>query len=241
MIRVFRPIPVERLKLLVFDLDGTLIDSTQDLCNSVNAALAEVNLGPLPDPAIVGFVGNGAPLLMRRSLAMAANGALDAVDEDRFAKAYAFFLQYYRDHKLDFTYAYEGVLDSLRALRELHDAPGGASRIMAVLTNKPVGPARGICEGLGMADYFLHVYGGNSFPVKKPDPFGLRSLMEETGARPEQTVMIGDSHIDVETARNAGAWSVGCTFGFGPHTLIATPPDVLVDSAAEWTQVLTPA
>jgi phosphoglycolate phosphatase len=241
MIRVFRPIPVERLRLLVFDLDGTLIDSAQDLCNSVNAALKEINLAPLPDPAIAGFVGNGVPLLIRRSLAMAGNVVLDAVNEDLFAKAHAFFLQYYREHKLDFTYAYEGVLDSLKALRELHDAPGGPSRIMAVLTNKPVGAARGICEGLGMADYFLHIYGGNSFPVKKPEPFGLRSLMEETGARPEETVMIGDSQVDVQTARNAGAWSIGCTFGFGPQTLVATPPDVLVDSAAEWTHALTPA
>ncbi len=227
--------------MLVFDLDGTLIDSAQDLCNSVNATLKEFNLAPLPDPAIAGFVGNGAPLLMRRSLAFASNVAIDAVDEDLFTKAYAFFLQYYREHKLDFTYAYEGVLDALKALHELHDSPGGPARIMAVLTNKPVNPARGICEGLGLADYFLHIYGGNSFPVKKPDPFGLRLLMEETGARPDETVMIGDSQVDVETARNAGAWSVGCTFGFGPQTLIATPPDVLVDSAAEWTRALSPA
>ena len=91
MIRVFRPIPVERLKLLVFDLDGTLIDSAQDLCNSVNAALGECNLRPLPDPAIAGFVGNGAPMLMRRSLALAGNIDPGNVSEDTFAKAYAFF------------------------------------------------------------------------------------------------------------------------------------------------------
>ena len=241
MIRVLRPIPVERLKLLVFDLDGTLIDSAQDLCNSVNAALKECNLGPLPDPAIAGFVGNGAPMLMRRSLALAGNIDLGKVSEDTFAKAYAFFLQYYREHKLDFTYAYEGVLDALKALHELHDAPGGPLRTMAVLTNKPVRPARGICEGLGLADYFLHIYGGDSFPLKKPDPLGLRSLMEETGAAPDETVMIGDSKVDVETARNAGAWSVGCAFGFGPQNILDTPPDVLVDSAAEWTQALVPA
>ena len=241
MIRVLRPIPVESLKLLVFDLDGTLIDSAQDLCNSVNAALKEFDLGPLPDQAIAGFVGNGAPMLMRRALAMAGNLSLDKVDEDLFARAYAFFLQYYREHKLDFTCAYEGVLDALKALHQLHDAPGGPARTMAVLTNKPVRPARGICEGLGLADYFLHIYGGDSFPVKKPDPLGLRSLMEETGASPEQTVMIGDSQVDVETARNAGAWSLGCSFGFGPQTLAETPPDVLVDSAAEWTRALTPA
>ncbi len=241
MIRVFRPIPVECLKLLVFDLDGTLIDSAQDLCNSVNAALGEFGLGVLPEPAIAGFVGNGAPLLMRRSLALASNILPGEVNEDLFSKAYAFFLQYYREHKLDFTYAYEGVLEALKALHEIHDAPGGRSRTMAVLTNKPVRPARGICEGLGLAGYFIHIYGGDSFPQKKPDPFGLRSLMDETGATPDQTVMIGDSRVDVETARNAGAWALGCTFGFGPQNLMQTPPDVLVDSAAEWTRALNPA
>jgi len=241
MIRIFRPIPVERLKLLVFDLDGTLIDSAQDLCNSVNAALNDVGYGPLPDPLIAGFVGNGAPMLMRRSLALATGVQPDTVNEEQLARAYQFFLQYYREHKLDFTYAYEGVLDALKALHELHDAPPGPSRIMAVLTNKPVRPARGICEGLGLAGYFIHIYGGDSFPVKKPDPLGLRSLMEETGSSPEQTLMIGDSKVDVQTARNAGAWSLGCAFGFGPQNLMDTPPDVLVDSAAEWTQALGPA
>ncbi len=164
----------------------------------------------------------------------------EAVDEELFQKAYAFFLQYYRDHKLDFTYAYEGVLEALKALKQLHDQPG-VKRVMAVLTNKPVRPARGICEGLGMADYFLHIYGGDSFPLKKPDPLGLRSLMEETGATPEETVMIGDSRVDMQTARNAGAWALGCAFGFGPQNLMEVPPDVVVDSAAEWMQALTPA
>jgi phosphoglycolate phosphatase len=238
MIRVLRSIPVAQLKLLVFDLDGTLIDSAQDLCNSVNAALTEFGLGPLPDPTIAGFVGNGAPLLIRRALALASKIPIEQVGEDLFKNAYAFFLQYYREHKLDFTYAYEGVLDALKALDQLHQAPGNPARAMAVLTNKPVRPARGICEGLGMAEFFLHIYGGDSFAAKKPDPVGLRSLMEETGAAPEETLMIGDSKVDVQTARNAGAWSLGCAFGFGPQNLLETPPDILVDSAAEWTQVL---
>ena len=105
MIQVFRTIPVERIKLLVFDLDGTLIDSAQDLCNSVNETLKAFDYEPLPDPAIAGFVGNGAPMLMRRSLALAGNLSPGEVDEELFDKAYAFFLQYYREHKLDFTYA----------------------------------------------------------------------------------------------------------------------------------------
>ena len=241
MIRVFRPIPVERLRLLVFDLDGTLIDSAQDLCNSVNATLKHFRRGPLPDPQIASFVGNGVQVLVRRSMAAADNSAPERLDEELLAEALSFFVGYYREHKLDFTYAYDGVVEALAALRSLHDAPGGLARKMAVLTNKPVNPARGICAGLGLADYFLHIYGGNSFPTKKPDPLGLRSLMEETGAAPEETVMIGDSTVDVETARNAGVWSLGCDFGFGPRNLMENPPDVLVDTPAEWTAALTPA
>lgn len=241
MIQVFRPVPIEKLKLLVFDLDGTLIDSAQDLCNSVNAALGHVGRAPLPDPLIASFVGNGAPMLMRRALGSADGVAPEQVEAELQARAYAFFLDYYRTHKLDFTYAYEGVLEALKALRELHDVHGGAPRTMAVLTNKPVRPAKGICEGLGLADYFLHIYGGDSFAMKKPDPMGLRSLMEETGATPEETVMIGDSRVDVQTARNAGVWSIGCQFGFGQATLEETPPDILVDAARDWTTVLSAA
>ncbi len=246
MVHIFRPIPVERLKLLVFDLDGTLIDSAQDLCNSVNETLKAFAYEPLPDPAIASFVGNGAPMLVRRSLAVASNHRPEDVDEELFANAYQFFLKYYREHKLDFTYAYEGVLEALKALKTLHEAPSGRTLAMAVLTNKPVRPARGICEGLGLASYFREIYGGDSFAAKKPDPTGLRKLMEETGAQPEETAMIGDSQVDVLTARNAGAWAVGCAFGFGPQTLETqifgeTPPDVLVDTAADWTEALTPA
>jgi phosphoglycolate phosphatase len=163
---------------------------------------------------------------------------VEQVDEDLQARTYEFFLDYYRVHKLDFTYTYEGVLESLKALRTLHDVHGGAQRTMAVLTNKPVRPAQGICEGLGMAGYFLHIYGGNSFKTKKPDPEGLRLLMHEVGARPEETVMIGDSKVDVQTARNAGVWSIGCAFGFGPQNLMENPPDILVDSASDWTGAL---
>jgi len=238
MVRVLSPLPVERLKLLVFDLDGTLIDSAQDLCNSVNAALLEFGRPQLEDPAIASFVGNGAQMLMRRSLAMADGIAPEALAEEQLKPAFDFFLRYYREHKLDFTYAYEGVLEALTALKALHDAPGEPRRQMAVLTNKPVRPARGICEGLGMADFFFRIYGGDSFEIKKPDPTGLRALMEEAGVQPDETLMIGDSQVDVQTARNAGAWALGCAFGFGPQNLMNVPPNVVVDRASEWTQLL---
>ena len=238
MVRVLHPLPAEQLRLLVFDLDGTLIDSAQDLCTSVNATLVQFGRAPLPDEAIASFIGNGAMMLVRR--AFAAAGGLVA-GEDLPVEAYPWFLDYYREHKLDYTYAYEGVLEALAALRELHDAPGGPGRAMAVLTNKPVRPAREICAALGLAPYFLSIYGGNSFATKKPNPEGLLALMSEAGAKPEETVMIGDSQVDVETARNAGAWCIGCTFGLAPGSLAANPPDVIVDSPADWTAALSQA
>jgi len=238
MIRVLRPVPFEQIRLIVFDLDGTLIDSARDLCNSVNAALEHMGRPHLPDHIIAGFVGNGAPMLVRRSLAVENGVSPDEVHDEELATAYNFFLAHYREHKLDFTYAYNGVLDSLAALGH---PLNGSPRLMAVLTNKPVRPARAICEGLGMGPAFFRIYGGDSFPLKKPDPMGLRTIMEEAGARPPETLMIGDSKVDVQTARNAGVWSLGCQFGFGPQNLMELLPDVIVDSASDWAAALDPA
>src|SRR5580658_5682209 len=185
MLQIFRPIPVDSLRLLVFDLDGTLIDSRQDLCNSVNATLEHFGLRALPDDVIASFIGDGAAMLIRRALAvpgeLPAGGPAPA--EAFFDEAFAFFLAYYRAHKLDYTTVYPGVLESLEALKTL---PGGTPRKMAVLTNKPVGPARAICDGLGLSPYFFSIYGGDSFPTKKPDPFGLQALMTESGATPAE-------------------------------------------------------
>jgi phosphoglycolate phosphatase len=234
MLRIFRPIPVDSLKLLVFDLDGTLIDSAKDLCNSVNAMLLHCRLEPLPDKQIASFIGDGVLMLVRRALGVEVGAE---IDEAFLNDAYEYFLSYYREHKLDFTYAYAGVLDALKAVGA---GPDGRKRTMAVLTNKPVRPARAICEALGLAPFFMSIYGGNSFATKKPDPAGMRALMSEAAATPEETVLIGDSEVDVQTARNAGAWSIGCTFGLAPHTLDATQPDVLVDSPLDWTEALSP-
>jgi phosphoglycolate phosphatase len=223
MFRTFRPIPAGSLRLLVFDLDGTLIDSGADLCASVNAMLRNFDRQPLPDAVISTYIGDGAARLVSRSLGDPDPAFLDS--------ALAYFLDYYREHKLDQTYVYPGVFASLDSLRF---EPGGAPRSMAVLTNKPVGASQAICDALGLSPYFFRIYGGNSFATKKPDPEGLLALLQEAGVTAQETLMIGDSDVDILTARNAGVWSMGCSYGLAPHTLVSMPPDCLVESPADW-------
>jgi phosphoglycolate phosphatase len=224
MFRTYRPIPAGSLRLLVFDLDGTLIDSGADLCASVNAMLRHFDRPPLPEKVISTYIGDGAARLVSRSLGEPPDAAfLDS--------ALAYFLDYYREHKLDQTYVYPGVFASLDSLRF---EPGGAVRSMAVLTNKPIGPSQAICDALGLSPYFFRIYGGNSFATKKPDPEGLLALLKEAGVSAQETLMIGDSNVDIRTARNAGVWSMGCAYGLAPQTLITEPPDCVVDSPAEW-------
>jgi phosphoglycolate phosphatase len=228
-VKVLRDIPATDLRLLVFDLDGTLIDSRADLAQSVNAMLRHFDRPALPQDVIASYIGDGAGMLVRR--------ALGDPDEEHFVhEALDFFLDFYRVHKLDHTYVYDGVMESLQRLQD--GWPVGQAPAMAVLTNKPVGASRDICDALGLAPFFFQIYGGNSFHTKKPDPHGLQVLMHEAGVAAHETLMIGDSDVDVLTARNGGAWALGCTFGLAPHSLVAAPPDILVDHAAEWPAAL---
>ena len=209
--------------LLVFDLDGTLIDSRIDLCNSINAMLTHLGKPELPHAVIASYIGDGATMLVRRAL---GDPEGDVHDQEFVDAALTYFLDYYREHKLDHTYVYPGVFAALDSLR--------TERSMAVLTNKPINPSLAICEALGLSPYFFRIYGGNSFTTKKPDPEGLLALMKEAGATAQETLMIGDSDVDILTARNAGVWSIGCAYGLSPHTLETVPPDCLVDSPADW-------
>ncbi|HEV2021542.1 MAG TPA: HAD-IA family hydrolase [Terriglobales bacterium] len=226
MLRTNRKIPAEHIRLLIFDLDGTLVDSRLDLANSVNAMLRHFERPELPCDVIASYIGDGAPMLVRLALG-------DPDDTRLMNDALAFFLAYYREHKLDHTTVYDGVKESLTAIRFSRNGGRALERTFAVLSNKPVHPSRAIVQALGLAEFFVQVYGGNSFPTKKPDPLGARTLLEEAGVEPEEAMIIGDSDIDVLTGRNAGLWTCGVSYGFAPHTLESAPPDVLVDSPAE--------
>jgi phosphoglycolate phosphatase len=187
--------------------------------HAVNATRAHMDMPPLENDTVASYVGNGAPVLIRRVLGGQAS-------EADVQEALEFFLEYYRDHKLDYTHLYPGVKESLARL----DSAGVK---LAVLTNKPERISRAIVEGLGVGDRFRQVYGGNSFDYKKPNPIGIEKLMEECGAARDRTMMIGDSSIDILTARNAQVKSCGVTYGFQPETLAEAKPDLLVDRIEE--------
>lgn len=209
------------IRLLIFDLDGTLVDSRRDLIDSVNATRICLGLSPLDDDTVSSYIGDGAPMLMRR--------ALPGFGDEDLARALAFFLAYYRQHKLDHTDFYPGVRGALEMFGD---------RTLAVLTNKPVRISREMLEQLGVAPRFRYVYGGNSFENKKPHPEGVLSILNDSGVRAEHAMMVGDSDVDIVTGRNAGIHTCGVSYGFKPHTFEQIPPDVLVHSLPELAELL---
>jgi phosphoglycolate phosphatase len=211
-------------KALVFDLDGTLIDSKKDLVLAVNATLRETGRQELPEDLVASYVGSGAPVLISRAL-----GATAAPEE--LQRALQFFLAHYEVHKLDYTREYPGVREALEKLRGVP---------MAVLTNKPVNISMRILQGLGLAEYFQAIYGGNSFATKKPDPLGVNHVLGELGVPAEQAAMVGDSEVDVQTARNAGMISAIVNFGFGRHDREKYPADVYLDQLDELVPIIEP-
>jgi phosphoglycolate phosphatase len=228
MLHLLNAIPAHSIRLIVFDLDGTLIDSRRDLTNSINAMLAEFGRPSLPEEIIATYIGDGVSMLVRRALG-------DPEDEPLVENALQHFLAHYREHKLDHTYVYPGVFESLAAMREM---PDGTPRKMAILTNKPVRPSIEICDGLALSPWMFRIYGGNSFGTKKPDPEGLNTIIRDAAVSPTETLMIGDSSVDILTARRAGAWVIGCRFGLSSQTVESIPSDCLVDAPSEWADAL---
>ena len=207
---------IASVRAFVFDLDGTLIDSKMDLVNSVNAMLRETGRAELPPDLIASYVGHGAPQLMASTL-----GPVSTETERR--EALAIFLKHYNQQKLNETRPYPGVVEGLQALADC-DVP------MAVLTNKPAQLSVEILDGLKLSRFFCSIYGGDSFSTKKPDPSGALAVLRALQVPPENSAMVGDSDVDIQTARNAAMVSVGVSYGFGQHDPENCPADVYVDS-----------
>lgn len=205
--------------LLIFDLDGTLIDSKKDLTISTNAVRQHFGMTPLDEETVGSYVGNGAAVLLRRALG-------PDVPEPLIGEALQYFLKFYRTHALEHTHLYAGM-------REALDELAAQGHTLGVLTNKPGKISVDIVAALGLGNKFSRVYGGDMLPAKKPDPAGILALMQESGAPATETVMIGDSSVDVQAARNAGVSSCGVLWGFQPETFRVCPPDVYVSSTGE--------
>jgi phosphoglycolate phosphatase len=210
------------VRALIFDLDGTLIDSKQDLIHSVNAMLSELGREQLAAATISGYIGHGAPQLVARVLG-------DGCSEEERQHALQFFLSYYEHHKMDTTQPYPGVGETLEQLARMP---------MAVLTNKPVRISVRILEQMGISKYFRVIYGGNSFETKKPDPQGATRILRDLDAEPREALLIGDSEVDVQTARNAGTLAAAVNYGFGVHDRGAYPADIYLDHFGELVTLL---
>jgi phosphoglycolate phosphatase len=203
--------------VLIFDLDGTLVDSKRDLTASVNHIRHQFDLPVLTEQEIARFIGDGALMLIRRAIGPKAT-------ESNVQSGLQMFLSYYRAHMLDCSTLYPGVRETIERLTDCK---------LAVLTNKPVHFSCAMLDGLGIYHHFAAVYGGNSFDHKKPDPVGIFQILSDTKGNRERTWMIGDSAVDVLTGRNAGVKTCGVTYGYATETFRDVPPDFVIDNFSD--------
>jgi len=211
------------IRLVVFDLDGTLIDSIGDIASSVNSALVERygDTGRLPMGAVRGFVGSGARTLIERCLESLGQPSADV--EPVFER----FLPIYESRLVETTLLYPGMREAL----DLMAATGGAQ--LAVLTNKPGSMSRMIVRALGLDGRFVGVIGGDDLRSRKPDPEGLLKLCATAGVAPSEAALVGDSAVDILTAKNAGALAVGVLWGYDREGVEREHPDVTLAHPAD--------
>ena len=209
------------IQLVVFDLDGTLIDSRRDLADATNALIAELGGKPLTVDAVAAMVGEGAAVLVRRALTAAG---LDPQTPGALER----FLAHYGERLTVHTRPYDGLIEALTVLRS-------EGRALAVLTNKPGRPSREILERLELAPFFSQMIGGDTAAGRKPDPAGLLTIVERANVAPSATVMVGDSPVDAETASRAGTVLCIARYGFGAPagSLVPRDGELAIDHPAE--------
>ncbi len=200
--------------MIVYDLDGTLVDTLQDITNAANYMLSQMRAAALAPDQVRRFVGRGMHQLIV--------DCLQTEDPGRIAEGMQIYRAYYREHLVDHSRLYPGVLAVLEYFQ---------TRTQAVISNKPNPYSKDLLEALGIGSYFLEVIGGDDPYPRKPDPSSLRVLIERAGVSAEETMIIGDSPIDVETGRRAGIFTATVTHGLSDRDdLISARPDAMVDS-----------
>jgi phosphoglycolate phosphatase len=204
-----------RFAHLIFDLDGTLVDTQADLAAATNYMLEVCGLPQLSLAQVRGYIGHGPRVLVER--------ALDTTDDRLVSRGFDLFMRYYTGHLLDHTRVYAGMENVLAAAR-------AQGIVLSVLTNKPEVPSRSILSGLGLASLFSAVVGGDTFPAKKPDPQGVTYLQQVSRVDSAQTLLVGDSSIDIETGRTAGIATCWVTWGYGTQHSFSVLPRFIVDS-----------
>lgn len=213
---------------LIFDLDGTLIDSREDLALSVNSLLKELGYDPLPIERISSYIGNGANKLAEHSLK--AVGAIESMADSEFPKLYDRLLEYYGQNLANKTTVYPGVY---QVLEKLSDHP------MALVTNKPTQYTRPVLEAFNLDEFFTFIAGGDSYQQKKPDPYPLKMAMESMHILPEKCAMIGDGDTDIKAGQAAGVYTVAAAYGYRSHTVLKKlDPDYTIESFRDLIRVV---
>ena len=203
--------------LLVFDLDGTLVDSAPDLVGALNAILAREGLGPIPVERARKFVGRGGRALLR--LGMEAHGR--SLSDARLEELFPAYLAEYETRLSNETLPFPGALAAL-------DALAAAGHRFAICTNKFEKPAKMLLRDLGLSERFAAIVGADTFPMSKPDPAVLRLTIEKAGGDPRRAIMVGDTITDIMTARNAGLPVIGLDFGYAPEPMHELAPDLII-------------
>jgi phosphoglycolate phosphatase len=219
---------VSNYQCLLFDLDGTLVDSRADLINSVNLTLGDLGRDLLTDQQVINFVGEGARLLVERALRFTQNGGVEAREIEH---AFKLFQRHYREHLLDETRVYPEVEQTLESLAHLPKA---------VVTNKPYEFTITLMQGLGLTRYFAVIIGGDTLPERKPSPLMLLEGAKRCQAEPSKSLMIGDTRLDISAGKAAGMMTCGYVAGFrGRAELLEAGADFLIESFSELRLLVT--